>query len=276
MAKVIGVRFQRAGKVSFYDPGDLEVRLLDNIVVETENGLELAWVVISPDQVVYSEVKEPLNPVLRKATEEDMQRGEVLRAKAAGALATTKELTRSLNVPMRITDAAYTLDGGRLVVQFTAEGRVDFRELLHELAKQLRVKVQLRQIGPRDEAKVLGGLGKCGQVLCCTRWLTEFSPISMKMAKEQALPLSAENLAGACGRLLCCLRFEYDQYVEMNKELPNIGEWVMSPHGRAKVIVGHPLKNSVSVEELRVCPPGESGYDRDTRIRYNPSWQQLN
>ena len=165
MANVIGVRFQRAGKVSFYDPGDLEVRLLDNIVVETENGLELAWVVISPDQVVYSEVKEPLKPVLRKATEEDMQRGEALRAKAAGALA-TKELTRSLNVPMRITDDTYTLDWGRLVVQFTAEGRGDFRELLHELARQIRVKVQLRQIGPRDEAKVLGGLGRCGQVLC--------------------------------------------------------------------------------------------------------------
>ncbi|MBI2856377.1 MAG: stage 0 sporulation family protein [Chloroflexi bacterium] len=247
MAKVIGVRFQRAGKVSYYDPGDLEVRLLDHVVVETDNGLELAWVVISPDQVVYSEVKEPLKPVLRKATEEDLQRGEDLRAKAATALATTKELANSLNVPMRITDAAYTLDGGRLVVQYTAEGRVDFRELLHQTVRQLRVKVQLRQIGPRDEAKVLGGLGRCGQVLCCARWLTVFSPITMKMAKEQSLPLGAENLAGQCGRLRCCLRYEYEQYVSMNKDLPRIGEWVMSPHGRAKVIVGHPLKNAVSI-----------------------------
>ncbi|MBF8266573.1 MAG: hypothetical protein HW388_81 [Dehalococcoidia bacterium] len=247
MSRVVGVRFQRAGRVQYFDPGDVEIKVNDQVVVETDKGLEIALVVIAPSQVVYSEIKEPLKPITRKATQGDVHRGGELKARASEALVLAKEQASALNLPMKFTDAGYTLDGGRLVIQFTADGRVDFRALLYQLVQRYRVKVELRQIGPRDEAKALGGLGRCGQVLCCARWLTEFCPITVKMAKEQALPISAENLAGNCGRLRCCLRYEYEEYVKMNRELPRIGEWVMSPYGRARVVVGHPLKSAVSI-----------------------------
>lgn len=268
MSSVIGIRFQRAGRVEYFDPGDVEANVSDYVVVETEKGLETAMVVIAPDQVVYSEVKEPLRPIVRMATREDMQRGEELKARATVALAFAKEQAAVLDIPMKFTDAGYTLDGRRLVLQFTANGRVDFRALLHELVQRYRVRVELRQIGPRDEAKVLGGLGRCGQVFCCSRWQTEFCPITVKMAKEQALPISAENLAGHCGRLRCCLSFEYEEYVKMNRQLPRIGELVMSPYGRAKVIVGHPLKNAVSLL-LESRDTVEIPMDQITRISRN-------
>lgn len=244
---VVGVRFKEAGRISYFDSNDLELDLRDDVVVDTGKGREMGWVVIQPQAVIHTEGGESLHKVLRRATEEDYKTRRELEEKEERALKLAKELARELSSPMKFLDARYTLDGGRLTLQFGAEERVDFRSLLRRLGESLRTKVELKQIGPRDEAKVLGGLGRCGLALCCARWLTEFSPVTIRMAKEQALPISAEHLTGQCGRLKCCLRFEYEQYAAINRMLPKIGEWVDTPQGPARVIVGHAVRETVSV-----------------------------
>ena len=247
MSGVVGVRFARAGKIYYFDPGEEGLEVNDHLVVEMDQGLELGYVVIAPHQVIMAKVRESLPPIARKATNEDLESRDRLGGQAQEALSECRELVREMVLEMKPVDAHHTLDESRLIISFTAEERVDFRELLLRLGQGRQAKVELRQIGPRDETKIMGGFGRCGRELCCSTWLTEFQPISIKMAREQDLPLSPPGLAGVCGRLRCCLRYEYEQYRELKRGLPKIGARVATSQGEAVVVVGHPLKQTITV-----------------------------
>ena len=247
MSGVVGIRFVKAGKIHYFDPGDAELRVGDYAVVETSQGQELGYVAIAPDQVLMSKMRDQLPPILRVATPEDLQARDHLKEKAQGALDRCRTLVREKGLQMKPVDAYFTLDESKLIISYTSEERVEVSQLLDPLGREYGGKVDLREIGPRDETKILGGLGRCGRTLCCSTWLTEFTPISMKMAKEQDLPLSPPGLAGVCGRLRCCLRYEYEQYRELKRGLPKIGARVSTPHGQAVVVVGHPLKQTITV-----------------------------
>jgi len=248
MAEIVGVRFKRAGKVYYFDPAGIDLKENDYVVVETTRGLELGQVVIAPQQVLASDVEKPLKPVVRKAEPEDIKRAQELEAKEREALVECGNLINKLNLPMKLLSAEYNLDGNRLTLYFSAAERVDFRELVRELAKRLKVRVEMRQTGPRDESKLMGGIGRCGRLLCCATFLSEFAPVSIKMAKEQDLPLNPMKISGVCGRLMCCLVYENEQYHLMKEKLPKKGEIVSTPMGTAKVVGSNPLKETVSVE----------------------------
>jgi len=248
MSEIVGVRFHQAGKVYYFDAADNEVEVGDYVVVETSRGQELGKVVISPKQVLFSDVTEPLKPVVRKAQAEDIEHAQQQREKSREALAKCQELIGKFNLPMKSISAQYNLDGNHLTVFFSAEKRVDFRELVRELSHSLKTRVELRQVGVRDETKLIGGLGKCGFSLCCTTFLCDFAPVSIKMAKEQGIALNPMKTSGICGRLLCCLGYEYDQYRAMKEKLPGLGQEVSTPLGSAKVVGNNPLKEMVLIE----------------------------
>jgi len=248
MADVVGVRFKRAGKVYYFDPAGIDLEVNDYVVVETTRGQELGQVVISPKQVLASDVSTPLKAVVRKAEPEDIKRAQELEAKEREALAECGKLIAELNLPMKLLSAEYNLDGSRLTFYFSAAERVDFRELVRELANRLKVRVELRQMGPRDEAKLVGGCGRCGRPLCCVSFLSEFAPVSIRMAKEQGLPLNPMKISGCCGRLMCCLVYENEQYRAMKEKLPKEGQQVSTAMGVAKVVGRNPLKETVLVE----------------------------
>jgi cell fate regulator YaaT (PSP1 superfamily) len=248
MAEVVGIRFKRAGKVYYFDPAGIDLEVNDYVVVKTTRGLELGRVFIAPKQVLASEVTQQLKPVVRKAEPEDIERAEELEAKEAEALAECGKLIAKLGLPMKLLSAEYNLDGSRLTFFFSATERVDFRELVRQLNSRFKIRVELRQLGPRDEAKSIGGFGRCGRPLCCMDFLTEFSPVSIKMAKEQDLPLNPMKISGVCGRLLCCLAYETEQYHMMKEKMPKVGQQVSTPMGVAKVVGGNPLKETVLVE----------------------------
>lgn len=248
MADVVGVRFKRTGKVYYFDPSDIELKVGDRVVVETTRGPELGQVVIAPSQVLASEVTKPLKPVVRKADIEDIEQADKIKQKEDEALAECTELVAKLKLPMKVISAEYNLDGSRLTIFFSAEGRVDFRELVRELSHRLKVRVEMRQVGPRDEAKLLGGFGRCGRPLCCASFLSEFSPVSIRMAKEQELPLNPMKISGICGRLLCCLGYEFEQYRIMREKMPKEGQRIKTAMGVANVVGGNPLEGTVLVE----------------------------
>jgi cell fate regulator YaaT (PSP1 superfamily) len=248
MTNIVGVRFKRAGKVYYFDPAGIDLEVNDYVVVDTTRGLELGQVIISPKQVLASDVEQPLKPVVRKAEPEDIQRVQELEAKEREALAECGNLIEKMNLEMKTLSAEYNLDGNRLTLHFSAAERVDFRELVRELAKRLKVRVELRQTGPRDEAKLLGGCGRCGRPLCCMTFLDEFTPVSMRMAKDQGLPLNPMKISGVCGRLMCCLVYENEQYQIMKEKLPKNGQRVSTAMGVAKVVGNNPLKETVMVE----------------------------
>ncbi len=248
MTEVVGVRFKRAGRVYYFDPAGIEVNAGEWVVVETGRGTELGRVVISPKQVLASEITEPLKPVLRKAAEEDLKKQDEFKGKEQETIQKCQEISSRLGLPMKFISAEYNLDGSRLTIFFSAEGRVDFRELLKELAATCKTRIELRQVGPRDEAKLLGGYGRCGRPLCCTAYLSEFTPVSIRMAKEQDLPLNPMKISGVCGRLLCCLSHESAQYRIMKEKLPPIGQRVNTLMGVATVVGGNPLKETVLVQ----------------------------
>jgi cell fate regulator YaaT (PSP1 superfamily) len=248
MADIVGVRFKRAGKVYYFDPAGIDLEVNDHVVVETARGLELGQVVISPGQVLASDVEKPLKSVVRKAEPEDIQHAEEFEAKEREALAECGKLIEKLDLPMKLLSAEYNLDGSRLTLFFSAAERVDFRELVRELAKRLKVRVEMRQTGPRDAAKLTGGCGRCGRPLCCTSFLSKFDPVSMRMAKDQGLPLNPMKISGVCGRLMCCLVYENEQYKAMKEKLPKNGQRVSTTMGVAKVIDSNPLKETVTVE----------------------------
>jgi len=195
-----------------------------------------------------NEINKPLKSVVRKATEEDIEHGKDAEEKEENALKECDRLVKELNLPMKLITADYNLDNSRVTIYFGAEKRVDFRELVRELGRILNVRVELRQVGPRDEAKLIGGYGRCGRNLCCQSFLTEFSPVSIKMAKEQNLPLSSMKISGTCGRLLCCLGYEYEQYRDINRKMPRVGKTVQTDMGEAIVIGKNPMEETVSVE----------------------------
>lgn len=248
MTEIVGVRFKRTGRVYYFDPAGIELDLNDWVVVETEHGVEVGRVVISQKQVLSSEITEPLKPVLRKAEEEDIRQREESEGKETEALNVCQAMANQFNLPMKLLAAEYNSDGTRLTVYFSAEGRVDFRDLLKELTNTFKTRIELRQVGSRDKAKLLGGVGRCGRPLCCATYLSEFNPVTIKMAKEQALPLNPMKISGVCGRLLCCLSYEYEQYRIMKEKLPASGQRVSTPMGLATVVGGNPLRETVIVQ----------------------------
>jgi len=248
MDEIVGVRFKRAGKVYYFDPAGTDLEVNDYVVVNTTRGLELGQVVISPKQVLASDVSKPLKPVVRKAEPEDIERVQKLEAQEREALAECGKLIAQLHLPMKLITAEYNLDGSRLTLYFSAAERVDFRELVRELARRLKVHVEMQQTGPRDEAKLIGGYGRCGRPFCCVSFLSEFAPVSIRMAKEQGLPLNPMKISGCCGRLMCCLVYENEQYHMMKEKLPKVGQQVSTAMGVAKVVGSNPLKETVLVE----------------------------
>jgi len=248
MPNIIGVRFKSAGKVYYFDPAGADLKTYDYVVVQTSRGVELAQITIAPKQVQSSEVTSELKPILRKATEDDIKRAQSFADKEANALAECEKMIARLNLRMKLVSAEYNLDGSRLTFYFTAEERVDFRELVRELTSFFKTRIELRQIGPRDQAKMVGGLGRCGRHLCCGSFLTEFTPVSIRMAKDQDLPLDPMKISGVCGRLQCCLAYESGQYREAKALLPKRGQAVDTPSGKGVVTGGNPLKEIVLVE----------------------------
>jgi cell fate regulator YaaT (PSP1 superfamily) len=248
MADIVGVRFRQAGKVYYFDAAGIELKSGDRVVVKTNRGMDLGQVIIAPGQVLANAVKEELSPVLRKADPADIKRAEELEAKAREAMVECGRMIGELNLPMKLLRAEYNLDGNRLSFLFSAEERVDFRELVRRLSSRFKVRVELRQVGSRDEAKLVGGFGRCGRPLCCMSFLTEFSPVSIKMAKEQDLPLNPMKISGVCGRLMCCLAYEGEQYRAMKEKMPRKGQRVSTRMGEATVTGNNPLKETVIVE----------------------------
>ncbi len=248
MTEIVGIRFKRAGRVYYFDPAGIELEVGNRVVVETTRGVELGQVVIAPEQVLANEIEAPLKPVMHKAKPEDIERAQEFKGKEREALSECGKLIAKLNLPMKLLSAEYNLDGSRLTFFFSAAERVDFRELIRELTKRFKTRVQLRQVGPRDEAKLIGGFGRCGRPLCCMSFLSEFAPVSIKMAKGQDLPLNPMKISGVCGRLLCCLTYENEQYQAMKKKLPKKGQRVSTASGIATVVGSNPLKETVLVK----------------------------
>jgi len=248
MSEIVGVRFHQAAKVYYFDAADIPLEINDDVVVDTSRGYELGKVVIAPKQVVHSEITEPLKPVVRKAQADDIAKAQRQQEIATKAIIKCRELIERLNLPMKPISAQCNLDGSHLTVFFSAEKRVDFRELVRELSRSLKARVELRQVRARDEAKLCGGLGKCGFPLCCTTFLSEFAPVSIKMAKEQDIPLNPMKTSGICGRLLCCLGYEYEQYRTMKEKMPLLHQEVSTALGNAKVVGSNPIKETVTVK----------------------------
>jgi len=248
MPEVVGLRFRRMEPVSYFDPAGLELDIDDQVVAEGTHGLALGRVVIAPKQVLVSELTEPLKPILRKATPEDLRQAEEWREKEKEALTKCAELVAKHELPMKLLVAEYNLDGSHLTFHFSAEKRVDFRALLRELGSTFKCRVELRQVGARDAAKSIGGLGKCGRPLCCVSYLSKFDPISVRMARDQSLPLNPEKLSGVCGRLLCCLSYEHEHYLAVKQKLPAVGQNVATKYGIAKVTGTNPIKETVIVQ----------------------------
>lgn len=231
MAKVIGVRFRNAGKVYYFAPGKLNIEQGDHVVVETARGVEYGYVVLGIKEVDDDKIVQPLKPVMRVATPEDDEKAVKNREKEKEAFKICQEKIRKHELEMKLIDAEYTFDNNKVLFYFTADGRIDFRELVKDLAAVFKTRIELRQIGVRDETKILGGIGICGRPLCCHSYLADFAPVSIKMAKEQNLSLNPTKISGVCGRLMCCLKNEQETYEELNSHLPNVGDYVTTADG---------------------------------------------
>ena len=231
MINVIGVRFRRAGKIYFFDPAGFDIYQGDNVIVETARGVEYGKVVIGPRDVEDSKVVQPLKPVIRIATLEDDEQETSNKIKEKEAFDICVEKIKRHNLEMKLIDSEYTFDNNKVLFYFTADGRIDFRELVKDLASIFKTRIELRQIGVRDETKVVGGIGICGRPLCCNTHLSDFAPVSIKMAKEQNLSLNPTKISGVCGRLMCCLKNEEEAYEELNSKLPTIGDNVTTNDG---------------------------------------------
>lgn len=247
MPLAVGVSFKPAGRVYSFDPNDLEFKLHDQVITETARGIEIGKVKYLPREVTGEEISLPLKRVLRLATPDDLEQVAANEEKAAQALAMCRERVMARALPMKLMRAEYQFDRTQITFYFASEGRVDFRDLVKDLAAQLRTRIQLHQVGARDAAKLLGGIGPCGRALCCSTWLTNFDAISMKMAKEQSLFLNPTKFSGVCGKLMCCLRYEYDHYRETKAQMPVIGGEVLTPDGPGRVVGHNIIKELVMV-----------------------------
>lgn len=250
MPQVIGVRFRPVTKVYYFDPAGVEpIEQDDCVIVETSRGIELGTVVQLPHEVPKSEIKGKLKRVIRKATPLDLLQAERYKAQEATALEKCEQLAREMQLPIKVLQAEYSFDGSRLLFSFAAEQRIDFRELVKELARALKTRIEMKQVGARDETKILDGYGRCGRRLCCSSWLTEFHPVSIRMAKRQNLPLSPSEISGLCGRLLCCLAYEDELYAEAKERLPKVNSQVRTQQGVLAIVRGiNVIKETVILE----------------------------
>ena len=246
--EVVGVQFKQVGKKYFFDPNGFELKKGDYVLVETVRGMEFGTVVIAPKLVGEEDVFLPLKPVMRIATEEDIEKHRQNKADEAYAIEACEQLIVKNKLDMQLLGCEYTFDRTKLIFYFTAEGRVDFRQLVKDLAYTFRLRIELRQIGVRDAAKMIGGLGPCGRVLCCTSFLGEFATVTIKMAKNQQLSLNPSKISGVCGKLLCCLKYENETYVELMKRLPDVGNRVLTELGEGRVRSINMISETLMVE----------------------------
>lgn len=259
MVTVIGIRFKKAGKIYYFDPDNIDIKTGNFAIVETARGVEFGEVVIGPKEISEDEIIAPLKKVLRIATSDDILRNEENKAKEGQAFEICLKKIEEHGLSMKLVDVEYTFDNNKVIFYFTADGRVDFRELVKDLASIFKTRIELRQIGVRDEAKMVGGLGPCGRPLCCASFLGEFEPVSIKMAKEQNLSLNPTKISGICGRLMCCLKYEQDTYECIRKKLPRVGSIVTTPDGQGEVV-----ENSVVMECVKVKIP--VGDEEEVRV----------
>ena len=255
MTKVIGVRFRTAGKVYFFDPLQLEIKRGDHVIVETARGIEFGTVVAGVHEVEDDKVIQPLKPVMRIAGERDIEQEAANKEKEKEAFKICKEKILKHGLEMKLIDAEYTFDNNKVLFYFTADGRIDFRELVKDLASVFKTRIELRQIGVRDETKIRGGIGICGRPLCCHSYLSDFVPVSIKMAKEQNLSLNPTKISGVCGRLMCCLKNEQETYEYLNSKLPNVGEKLKTKDG----VVGEVQRVDVLRQKVKLIVEDENG-----------------
>lgn len=257
MIKIVGVRFKNAGKIYYFDPVEFDVEKNTDVVVETARGLEYGTIVVGPKEIEKQELVSPLKPIIRIATAEDTALYLENKEKAKETFELCQQKIKEHDLTMYLIDCEYTFDRNKLIFYFTAEGRIDFRELVKDLAAIFKTRIELRQIGVRDEAKSIGGLGPCGRRLCCSSWLGDFQPVSIKMAKDQSLSLNPTKISGICGRLFCCLKYEHDVYAEAIDAMPVVGALVKVEENKGKVIEINPLLEQVKIEfndkTIKVC-----------------------
>ena len=278
MAEIIGVRFKPVGKTYYFDPQDFEINKGDNVIVETSRGIEYGTVVVGRKEINDDELLKPIKPIMRPAQQEDHERYRENKKKEKEAFDICTEKIKRHGLEMKLIEVEYTFDGSKILFYFTADGRVDFRELVKDLAMVFRTRIELRQIGVRDESKTIGSIGVCGRSLCCSKFLGEFAPVSIKMAKEQGLSLNPSKISGACGRLMCCLKYEQDTYEELLKKLPRHGALVKTPDGngivesvsvlkeKVKVSVGEEKERTIkeyNASEIKVLKNTKHGEDED-------------
>jgi cell fate regulator YaaT (PSP1 superfamily) len=247
MVRTVGVRFKKAGKIYYFDPDELVINLEDNVIVETIRGIEFGEVVLGIREVAEEQIVAPLKKVLRVATEEDKKIYWDNKNKERDALSLCLQKVQQHNLDMKLIDVEYTFDNNKIIFYFTADGRIDFRELVKDLASVFKTRIELRQIGVRDEAKMIGGVGPCGRALCCSSFLGDFAPVSIKMAKEQSLSLNPAKISGICGRLMCCLKYEQEAYEYARSIVPRIGSIVDTAEGKGEVVSNNMLKEQVRV-----------------------------
>jgi cell fate regulator YaaT (PSP1 superfamily) len=262
MIKVVGVRFKKAGKIYYFNPNEIEIKKDDNVIVETARGIEFGECVIGPKEIDESEIVAPLKSVLRVADIEDIARHEDNKSREKHAFEVCFDKITEHKLNMKLIDVEYTFDNNKVIFYFTADGRVDFRELVKDLATIFKTRIELRQIGVRDEAKMIGGLGPCGRSLCCSSFLGDFASVSIKMAKEQNLSLNPTKISGICGRLMCCLNYEQNTYEDIRKRLPKVGSVVDTELGRGEVVSNSVVKEKVKVKLFR----GEEDFVEEFKI----------
>ncbi|WBW97493.1 PSP1 domain-containing protein [Oceanirhabdus sp. W0125-5] len=248
MVKVTGVRFKKAGKIYYFDPADLDIKKNDDVIVETARGIEYGKAVIGIKEINEEEIVSPLKNVIRIATEEDREKHKINKEKEKEAFDIFIDKIEKHSLIMKLIDVEYTFDNNKIIFYFTADGRVDFRELVKDLASVFRTRIELRQIGVRDEAKMISGLGPCGRPLCCSTFLGEFVPVSIKMAKEQNLSLNPSKISGICGRLMCCLTYEQESYEDVRDRMPKVDSIVMTPFGKGTVVENNLLRETLKVK----------------------------
>ena len=248
MVTVVGVRFKKAGKIYYFDPDIIDVALNDFVVVETARGIEFGHVVIGPKQISEDDIVSPLKKVIRIALDEDFDMHRENKRKAKEAIQICQDKVAEHGLKMKLVDVEYTFDNNKVIFYFTADGRVDFRDLVKDLAAIFKTRIELRQIGVRDEAKMVGGIGPCGKMVCCAQFLGEFDPVSIKMAKEQSLSLNPTKISGLCGRLMCCLKYEHATYEELLKKMPQVGAIVVTPLGKGTIVDTYTLLERVKVK----------------------------
>lgn len=257
MTEVIGVRFKNVGKIYYFDPDSTSLEAGDYVIVETARGVECGQVAMANRQIKDDEIVHPLKKMIRKATKEDLENLRQNKEKEKKAFEICQEKITQHKLDMKLVDVEYTLDNNKILFYFTADGRVDFRALVKDLASVFRTRIELRQIGVRDEAKMLGGLGVCGRPFCCSSFMGEFQPVSIKMAKEQGLSLSPVKISGTCGRLMCCLKYEQEAYLDLLKKTPKVGAIVSTPDGKGTVVEQNLLTGmlKVSLDKSQTAVP---------------------